>query len=146
MCQCIYCLPTPSGIWNSKSRVTSSSLVTAVTQDLACCGCSSNNVPMGDRMNLNVPGKFSVLQISSAYRHIGFSFFFFSLQYLVKGIKVFLIIKVSFCQPELAASPTTVRISLFTATPLPDVVGACFLFPSTTQTSHVFQNHMEVER
>lgn len=60
MCQCIYCVPTPSRIWNSKSGGTASSLVTAVPQHLTHTGCSSKNCPMGDWMNLNMSGKFSV--------------------------------------------------------------------------------------
>lgn len=86
-------------------------------------------------MNLNTFNKSSATDILGLQIYT----FFFSLQNLVEGIKMFLIIKLSCCQPELVASPTTVRTSLFTATLLPDVVDACFSFPSTTQTSHVFQ-------
>lgn len=67
------------------------------------------------------------LQISSAYLYI----LFFAVS--GKENKMFLIMRLSFCQPGLAASPTTVGISIFTVTPLPDVVGAGFFFSFQVQ-------------
>ena len=37
-------------------------------------------------------------------------------------------------QAELGASPATLRVSVFTATLLPDGAGACLSFPSTTHS------------